>query len=263
MSPFRRRGRHSFTKEEPVPAVPGAARVKYLPCGPLSGRLPLSRHARQAVGGDPGGGAAGARAAAVPRRREIEPGDSFPQVLSDGLAGSRFLVLILSPHSSRPWVDLEWTSYIAHHGPLGRLIPVLLEPTEIPALLASVQRIDATHRDAARVAGEIARSPAGPASSRKATPAGSSSARTWSSICREGEELRVTDPVGQHPQGHASLAGGQQVRRRAALLRPPDPRAGGRPMRSGPICSAARRRWGACSSTCYSTRQGASGCARP
>ena len=80
--------------------------------------------------------------------REIEPGDSFPHVLSDGLAGSRFLVLILSPHSSRPWVNQEWESYIAHHGPLGRLIPVLLEPTEIPPLLAAVQCIDATDRDA-------------------------------------------------------------------------------------------------------------------
>jgi hypothetical protein len=88
--------------------------------------------------------------------REIEPADSFPGVLSHGLAGSRFLVLILSPRSSRPWVDLEWQSFIAHHGPLGSVLPVLLESTEIPALLASIQRIDATNRDAARVAREIA-----------------------------------------------------------------------------------------------------------
>jgi TIR domain-containing protein len=89
--------------------------------------------------------------------REIEPADSFPGILSRGLASSRFLVLILSPRSSRPWVDLEWQSFLAQHGPLGRVLPVLLEATEIPALLASIQRIDATDRDAARVAREIAR----------------------------------------------------------------------------------------------------------
>ena len=64
--------------------------------------------------------------------REIEPGGSFPHVLSDALANSRFLVLILSPHSTRPWVSLEWASYLSHHGPLGRLIPVL-RATPIPS----------------------------------------------------------------------------------------------------------------------------------
>jgi len=88
--------------------------------------------------------------------REIEPAASFPLVLNRGLANSRFLVLVLSPHSSRPWVDQEWASFLSHHGPLGRVIPVLLEATEIPPLLASIQRIDATDRDAARVAREIA-----------------------------------------------------------------------------------------------------------
>jgi tetratricopeptide (TPR) repeat protein len=129
--------------------------------------------------------------------REIEPGDSFPHVLSDGLAGSRFLVLILSPHSSRPWVNLEWASYLSHHGPLGRLIPVLLEPTEIPTLLASVQRIDATHRDAARVAGEIAHLAGRPGELKE------DDARRLVlgqdlvfHLAHEGEELRVTDPVG-------------------------------------------------------------------
>ncbi len=128
---------------------------------------------------------------------EIEPGDSFPHVLSDGLAGSRFLILILSPHSSRPWVDREWESFLAHHGPLGRLIPVLLEPTEVPALLTAVQRIDATDRDAARVAGEIARLAGRPGELKE----GDARRLVLGQdlvfhLAQEGEELRVTDPVG-------------------------------------------------------------------
>lgn len=129
--------------------------------------------------------------------REIEPGDSFPQVLSDGLAGSRFLVFILSPHSSRPWVDLEWASYLSHHGPLGRLIPVLLEPTEVPALLTPFQRIDATHRDAARVAAEIAHRVGRPGELKE----GDARRLVLGQdlvfhLAWEGEELRVTDPLG-------------------------------------------------------------------
>jgi tetratricopeptide (TPR) repeat protein len=129
--------------------------------------------------------------------REIEPGDSFPHVLSDGLAGSRFLVLILSPHSARPWVNLEWAAFLAHHGPLGRLIPVLLEPTEIPALLAPVQRIDATHRDAARVAGEIARLVGRPGELKE----GDARRLVLGQdlvfhLASEGDELRITDPMG-------------------------------------------------------------------
>jgi hypothetical protein len=87
----------------------------------------------------------------------IEPAANFPLVLSDALAASRFLVLVLSPHSTRDWVRLEWPSFLAHHGPHGRLLPVMLEPTEVPALLAALHRIDATDRDAARAAREIAR----------------------------------------------------------------------------------------------------------
>jgi hypothetical protein len=89
-------------------------------------------------------------------RAEIGAGDSFPAVLSRGLGASRFLVLVLSPHSDRPWVHQEWQAFLAQHGPQGRLLPVLLESTETPPLLASYQRIDALDRDAARVAREIA-----------------------------------------------------------------------------------------------------------
>jgi TIR domain len=124
-------------------------------------------------------------------------GDSFPLVLSRGLAESRFLVLILSPHSDRPWVRQEWASFMAHHGPEGRILPVLLESTEIPTLLTSIQRIDATDRDAARVAREIARIAGRPAD----LPEGDNRQLVLGqdllfSLAIKGDELRVTDPVG-------------------------------------------------------------------
>ncbi len=130
-------------------------------------------------------------------RREIEPADSFPQILSDGLASSRFLVLILSPHSGRAWVNLEWQSYIAHHGPIGRVLPVLLESTEIPALLASIQRIDATDHDAARVAGEIARLAGRPGQLKEGDARRLVLGQDLLfNISRDGDELRLTDPLG-------------------------------------------------------------------
>jgi hypothetical protein len=130
--------------------------------------------------------------------REIEPADSFPGVLSRGLAGSRFLVLILSPRSSRPWVDLEWQSFIAHHGPLGRVLPVLLESTEIPALLASIQRIDATDRDAPRVAREIAHIAGRPGQLKEGDVRRLVLGQDLVfNLSREGEDLCLIDPLGR------------------------------------------------------------------
>jgi len=129
---------------------------------------------------------------------EIEPAASFPLVLDRGLAGSRFLVLILSPNSSRLWVDLEWASFLSHHGPLGRVIPVLLEATEIPALLASIQRIDATDRDATRVAREIAFVAGRPVDLKPGDARRLVIAQDLVfNLTREGDDLRVTDPTGQ------------------------------------------------------------------
>jgi tetratricopeptide (TPR) repeat protein len=130
--------------------------------------------------------------------REIEPAASFPLVLDRGLAGSRFLVLILSPHSSRPWVDLEWASFLSHHGPLGRVIPVLLVATEVPALLASIQRIDATDRDAARVAREIAFVTGRPEELKPGDTRRLVVAQDLVfHLAREEDDLRITDPAGQ------------------------------------------------------------------
>ena len=65
---------------------------------------------------------------------------------------------MLSTHAEgRPWVIQEWTSYIAGHGPLGRLLPVTIDEVELPFILNATQAIEATDRDAARVADELFR----------------------------------------------------------------------------------------------------------
>jgi hypothetical protein len=81
--------------------------------------------------------------------REIVVGDNFVLRLSDGLERSRYMVLVLSSRTEqRPWVMQEWTSFVAGHGPLGRLLPVNIDAVELPAILAATQAMDATDRDA-------------------------------------------------------------------------------------------------------------------
>jgi tetratricopeptide (TPR) repeat protein len=127
----------------------------------------------------------------------IEPAANFPLVLSDALAASRFLVLVLSPHSARDWVRLEWPSFLAHHGPHGRLLPVMLEPTEVPALLAALHRIDATDRDAARAAREIARIAGRPGELKEGDVRRLVLGQDLTFVLEmEGEDFRITDPVG-------------------------------------------------------------------
>ena len=84
---------------------------------------------------------------------EIDPGDNWVIRLSDALERSRYLVLVLSNHTEgRPWVMQEWTSWMAGHGPLGRLLPVKIDAVDLPFILKATQAIDATHRDAQRTA---------------------------------------------------------------------------------------------------------------
>ena len=49
--------------------------------------------------------------------REIAVGDNFVLRLSDGLEKSRYMGLVLSSHTlGRPWVEQEWTSFVAGRG---------------------------------------------------------------------------------------------------------------------------------------------------
>ena len=84
---------------------------------------------------------------------EIGPGDNWVIRLNNALERSRYLVLVLSSHTAgRPWVIQEWTSWMAGHGPLGRLLPVTIDAVELPFILKATQAIDATHRDAQQTA---------------------------------------------------------------------------------------------------------------
>jgi hypothetical protein len=133
--------------------------------------------------------------------RELKPADNFVLGLSDALRKSRFLVLVLTPHSvDRPWVEQEWTSFMAAHGPVGRLIPVLLDPVQVPAILQSVQYIHATHRDAARVAREMAERIGRPGELREGDARSLYIGQSLAVVLepREGgESLHITDPAGR------------------------------------------------------------------
>ena len=87
---------------------------------------------------------------------DIRPPENYVLTLNEALRASRFLVLVASPHAATSrWVEQEWTSFLAKHGPVGRIIVVLLEPAPLPVLLQTVQQVDAVHRDAALVAAEL------------------------------------------------------------------------------------------------------------
>src|SRR5437764_6313402 len=69
--------------------------------------------------------------------RELETGENWTLRLSRELSLSRALALVISAETlKRPWVEHEWTSFMAAHGPTsGRLILVLLESVNLPPFL--------------------------------------------------------------------------------------------------------------------------------
>ena len=89
--------------------------------------------------------------------QDLQPGQNWVLGLSEALRNSRAFVLVLSRHTlERPWVEREWTSYLAEHGPRQIIVPVILEQANLPTFLTPIQAIYALDRDARRVAGQIA-----------------------------------------------------------------------------------------------------------
>jgi hypothetical protein len=91
--------------------------------------------------------------------KDLQPGEHWAERLSDELAQSRALVLVLSAATppERPWVKREWTAFLAaHEATSGRLIPVLLDTLNLPPLLNALQALKAHDRNAAQVARTIA-----------------------------------------------------------------------------------------------------------
>src|SRR5262245_48032963 len=58
----------------------------------------------------------------------IEAGENFVRHLSDGVGQTSTFVLVVSRDTmERAWVEHEWTSFMATHGPSNRIIPILLD----------------------------------------------------------------------------------------------------------------------------------------
>ncbi|WP_313927671.1 toll/interleukin-1 receptor domain-containing protein [Pseudoxanthomonas sp.] len=133
---------------------------------------------------------------------DIKPGDNWVIRLNDALEQSRYLVLVLSDHTSgRPWVMQEWTSWMAGQGPLGRLLPVQIDSVELPAILKATQAIDATDRDAQRTAdalfGVIGDPATLPPDDARSLLLGRDLVFT---LARDGDQLQVTNPAGESRQ---------------------------------------------------------------
>jgi tetratricopeptide (TPR) repeat protein len=89
----------------------------------------------------------------------IEVGDNFVQHLSSGIGRTTtFVIVVSSGAMDRPWVEQEWTSFIATHGPRSRIMPVLLDDVALPPFLRPYQAIHAVDRNVDVVAERIVRS---------------------------------------------------------------------------------------------------------
>lgn len=88
----------------------------------------------------------------------IDAGDNWVRHLSDGIERASALVLVVSLDTmDREWVEQEWTSFMATHGPRKTIIPVTLDHVELPSFLKPFQAIHAIDRNVEAIAARIAR----------------------------------------------------------------------------------------------------------
>jgi hypothetical protein len=88
----------------------------------------------------------------------IEAGDNFVCNLSNSIGRTSTFVIVVSQDTmERPWVEHEWTAFMATHGPRNRIIPILLDHVQLPPFLKPYQVIDAIDRNVGTVAARIAR----------------------------------------------------------------------------------------------------------
>lgn len=74
----------------------------------------------------------------------IAPGDNIPVSISNGIGAAKFGFVVLTPRAiASQWVRQEWSALLtkALAGGL-RLVPLLVESCEVPALLAPIRYID-------------------------------------------------------------------------------------------------------------------------
>ncbi len=167
--------------------------------------------------------------------RVLPQQDNFVEGLSDaGLCRCRFLVLVVTRQSlGRPWVKWEWSTFMALSGPLGRVIPVLLEDVPLPPAPG-------------RHPGDRRRRPARGRGRRPGRPARGATAgiaRTRPAAAGPGADARLRPaPRRRRPARRQSrrqrpprrLADGRRpLRRPPRRLPPPGPHAAGRRRRPG------------------------------
>lgn len=90
-------------------------------------------------------------------RKDLAAGQAWVGGLSDAVDSSRFLAVVLTEDAlTSPWVLTEWTSHMAQHGPIGRVVPIRRQQlARVPAFLAGQQYIDGLNQSSAQVAEEL------------------------------------------------------------------------------------------------------------
>jgi len=74
-------------------------------------------------------------------RLAVSPGDSFVEAINTALTDASYLLLLVSTNSLRsPWVNREWMSAMASKETV--IIPIRLDSSKLPALLADISAID-------------------------------------------------------------------------------------------------------------------------
>ena len=165
---------------------------------------------------------------------DIDAGDNWVRRLSEGLERASTLVLIVSLGTmDRPWVEQEWTSFMATHGPRKPIIPVTLDHVQLPSFLRPLQAIHAIDRDVELVAARIARA-VGKGNGNGASPGPSTTSRytgqsllfTIASVddsdqlavtSTDGTRRTVTAPWRQGNKFAIALMDFEQLTRTAAL----------------------------------------------
>lgn len=126
----------------------------------------------------------------------IAAGDNFVCNLSNGIGGtSTFVIVVSNGTMERPWVEHEWTSFMATHGPRNRIIPILLDDVVLPPFLRPFQAIRALDRNVDPVVSRIGRA-LGKEVSHRATEHYTGQALTFTLAPVDGEKIGVTSTDG-------------------------------------------------------------------
>ncbi len=137
--------------------------------------------------------------------RDLKPGDNWVLGLSEAMLHSRSMALVLSAETlHRKWVEPEWTSFLAAHGPTsGRLVPILISDVTLPPYLNAIQAINARDLDTARVATELVAL----VGRRGALPEGDVRTLYFGQhlvfvLEPEGDAVTINDSTGRQPRTH-------------------------------------------------------------